>query len=199
MNNINLQEIQKTEDNLYFRIFSYILCLFTITGYGFFVYLSIFEIEFIYKSILLGVFLTFGYIWSWYNRYSNQIFVKIILAFMMILVALAFFKNLPESVYDPRIPLLELLISLLVIHSFDLPKKKDILYSVTSSLIVLIVLTTISSSVLMVPYIVIFVFLFFLALFVIDYKNIDLKQIYKINLFFTILVLFLGFLLFLFL
>lgn len=175
--------MQQVDNNILFRILSYILCILAIWGYGIFIYLSLFEIEFITKAITYSFFLTLGYVWSWYNRHSKQYFVKFILALLMIYVGIYFFRNLSESIYDPRVPLLDLLISLLVIHSFDLPRKRDVLYSITSSLVVIIVLTVVSFSNLIIPYILLFCFVFFVTLFSMD-DNVryqDLNIIFRLS------------------
>ncbi|MCS6955916.1 MAG: transglutaminase domain-containing protein [Candidatus Calescibacterium sp.] len=193
--------MQQVENNVLFRFFSYLLCLLSIWGYGIFIYLSLFEAEFIQKSVLYSFVLTFGYFWSWKNRYNDQYFVKIILALLMIGVAIYFFRNLSESIYDPRIPLLELLISLLLIHSFDLPKRRDILYSITSTLIIVIVLTVVSFSNWIVLFIVIFTFLFLITLLVMDgeaeFK--DLKLISRVGSGLIVFVVLLSAFLFVFL
>lgn len=193
--------MNQIENNILFRFLSYLLCLTVVWGYGIFLYLTLFEIEFLSKAFIYSIFLTLGYIWSWMYRYSNQFLVKIILALLMILAAVNFFQNLSQSVYDPRIPLLDLLIILLLLHSFDLPRRKDILYSITSALIVVIVLTVVSLTTWMVPYIIFFTFLFFVTLFVMD-SDTDLKNvkiINRISLELTVVVLFISFVLFLFL
>ncbi len=194
------------EDNLLFRIFSYIICVIAILGYGFFVYFSLFEIEFIYKAFFYSLILTFGYIWSWYNRNNKQYFVKVILALLMILAGINFFRSLSESIYDPRIPLLELLILLLLIHSFDLPKRKDVLYSLTSSLVVVIVLTTISTSAWLILYILLFTFLFLSGLLLIEFesylfsqKKLLSSEFIKVSLSLGLVILLVGFFLFWFL
>ncbi|MEN3015552.1 MAG: transglutaminase-like domain-containing protein [bacterium] len=151
-----------------FRILSCLLCLITIWAYGIFIFFTIFEIEFITKAFYYSLILILGYIWSWYHRNSPQYFVKFILALSMIIAAVNFFKELAGSIYDPRIPLIELLIVLLLIHSFDLPKKKDILYSIASSMVILMVLSAISISSFLPLFMFIFFFILFVTLFSMD-------------------------------
>lgn len=189
--------MQTIENNVLFRFMSYLLCLLSIWGYGIFLYFSLFEQEFLIKSVIFSIVLTIGYAWSYFFRYSKQYFVKLILALLMIFVGIDFFRKLPETIYDPRIPLLELLISLLLLHSFDLPRRKDILYSITSSLIILVVLTVVSFSNFIVLYILIFTFLFYLTLFIMDSNIKDLRFLSVISLkvlgfvFFVVIFLFL--------
>ncbi|MBD3560238.1 transglutaminase, partial [Planktothrix sp. FACHB-1355] len=70
-----------------------------------------------------------GATWSWYRRHKRNIPVKFAIA-MGMLWALAFFlSNLRDSLNDTRFVLAQLLIQLQVLHSFDLPRRKDLGYS----------------------------------------------------------------------
>ncbi|HEY9707833.1 MAG TPA: transglutaminase, partial [Oculatellaceae cyanobacterium] len=66
-----------------------------------------------------------GATWSWYHRRDRNITVKFLLAIGMLLAMGVFFGNLLAQLNDTRLILAELLIQLQVLHSFDLPRRKD--------------------------------------------------------------------------
>jgi transglutaminase-like putative cysteine protease len=59
-----------------------------------------------------------------------------------------FFRELLSSLYDTRVPLARLFLWVQVIHSFDLPARKDLAYSLVSGVILLAVGATLSTSLL---------------------------------------------------
>ncbi|TVQ44478.1 MAG: DUF3488 domain-containing protein [Gloeocapsa sp. DLM2.Bin57] len=97
-----------------------------------------------------------GAIWSWRQRRKRNIMVKFLLAVGMILVLFLFFGNLVESLNDTRLVLAELLIQLQVLHSFDLPRRKDLGYSMVIGLILLGVAGTVSQTLSFAPLLFIF-------------------------------------------
>jgi transglutaminase-like putative cysteine protease len=97
---------------------------------------------------------------------------------------------------------------LLLIHSFDLPRKRDILYSITSALIISIVLSVIVFSSWIVIYLFLFGFLMFLTIFVLDSESDDIDwrkyfesfkfvSLLKVSTYLIVFVFFLSFLVFL--
>ena len=76
-----------------------------------------------------------GAIWSWYHRYERNIGVKFGLAFAMIAALGYFVSHLVGSINDTRLVLAELLVQVQIIHTFDLPRRKDLGYSMTIGLI----------------------------------------------------------------
>jgi hypothetical protein len=70
-----------------------------------------------------------GGVWSWKQRYNRNTTVKFLIAIGMLIVLAAFFNNLLGSLNDTRLVLAELLIQLQVLHSFDLPRRKNLGYS----------------------------------------------------------------------
>ena len=74
---------------------------------------------------------------SYYRRSHGNFWIKIFLSFAMVAVLLWFFLRLGRMLHDPRIPLAELLIMLQTLHSFDLPAKKDLRYTVLVALILI--------------------------------------------------------------
>lgn len=74
---------------------------------------------------------------SYRRRHLANLEIKIFLSFGMMAVLFWFFVRLTASVFDPRIPLAELLIWLQVLHAFDLPAKKDLRYTILVALILM--------------------------------------------------------------
>jgi transglutaminase-like putative cysteine protease len=87
-----------------------------------------------------------GATWSWYHRHGRNIGAKFGLALAM-LGALGYFaSHLIGSVNDTRLVLAELLVQMQVIHTFDLPRRKDLGYSMTIGLILIAVAGTLSQT-----------------------------------------------------
>ena len=111
-----------------------------------------------------------GAYWSWRSRRRRNMAAKFLIALGM-LVALAFFLGRILRVPgDTRIVLAELLIHLQVLHSFDLPRRKDLGYSMMIGLILVGVAATISQTLLFGPFLLLF-FLVALPVLVLDYRS----------------------------
>lgn len=93
---------------------------------------------------------------SWYQRKKMNIGVKFCLAIGMIVVLILFFGNLLHNLNDSRLVLCQLLIQLQVLHSFDLPRRKDLGYSMVIGLILLAVAGTVSQTMLFAPCLLVF-------------------------------------------
>lgn len=85
-------------------------------------------------------------VWSWYSRRKRNLTAKFLIAIAMVLAMAAFFGNLLTNLHDTRLVLAELLIQLQVLHSFDLPRRKDLGYSMVIGLILLGVAATLSQT-----------------------------------------------------
>ncbi|NEZ60731.1 DUF3488 and transglutaminase-like domain-containing protein [Adonisia turfae] len=111
-----------------------------------------------------------GAYWSWRSRRRRNIAAKFLIAVGMLL-ALAFFLGRMVSIPgDTRIVLAELLIHLQVLHSFDLPRRKDLGYSMMIGLILVGVAATISQTLLFGPFLLLFLLLS-LPVLVLDYRS----------------------------
>ena len=104
------------------------------------------EPELLRRTLSLGLLFLPGYTYSYLMRYRSSWLVKLLLAVLMIGALLNFFRELAYSSFDPRIPLANLLIELQVLHSFDLPRRKDLLYSLLGSLTLFFVALVLSPS-----------------------------------------------------
>ncbi len=87
-----------------------------------------------------------GALWSWRQRHKRNITIKFILAFAMLMALGNFFTHLVGALNDTRLVLAQLLIQLQVLHSFDLPRRKDLGYSMVIGLVLLGVAGTLSQT-----------------------------------------------------
>ena len=74
---------------------------------------------------------------SWRRRYRPNVILKIAIMVLTLAALVSFLRQVFLHPYDPRIPLAELFVWVQVLHSFDLPRSKDLLLSLISSLILL--------------------------------------------------------------
>jgi len=110
-----------------------------------------------------------GY-WSWSHRRKRNIITKFCIAIGMLLALASFFMGLRENINDTRIILAELLIQLQVLHSFHMPRRQDLGYSMVIGLILIGVASTLSQT--MVFGLLLFAFLAIaLPVLVLDYRS----------------------------
>ncbi|MFN4278870.1 DUF3488 and DUF4129 domain-containing transglutaminase family protein [Thermosynechococcus sp.] len=111
-----------------------------------------------------------GFGWSWWARRQRNVVAKLAIAVGM-LTALAFFLGrLATFSQDSRILLTELLIQLQVLHSFDLPRRKDLGYSMVIALILISVAATLSQTMAFGVFLLIFLAIA-LPVLVLDYRS----------------------------
>jgi len=111
-----------------------------------------------------------GATWSWYRRRHRNISIKFCIALAMLLALAAFFVRLLNSPNDTRLSLAELLIQLQVFHSFDLPRRKDLGYSMIIGLILLGVAATLSQTMWFTPLLLTFLAIAIPTL-ILDYRS----------------------------
>ncbi len=111
-----------------------------------------------------------GATWSWYRRRQRNIPMKFLIAIGMIWALAYFLTNLRDALNDTRFILAELLIQLQVLHSFDLPRRKDLGYSMVIGLILLGVAATLSQTMAFAPLLLIFLAIA-LPVLVLDYRS----------------------------
>ncbi|OLP18764.1 transglutaminase [Leptolyngbya sp. 'hensonii'] len=111
-----------------------------------------------------------GASWSWYRRRKRNIATKFMLAIGMLLTLAAFFSRLFGELNDPRLALAQLLIQLQVLHSFDLPRRKDLGYSMVIGLILIGVAGTLSETLAFGPMLLLFITIA-LPVLVLDYRS----------------------------
>jgi transglutaminase-like putative cysteine protease len=116
-----------------------------------------------------------GATWSWYRRRHRNITAKFLIAIAMLAVLGAFLANLLTNLPDSRIALAQLLTQLQVLHSFDLPRRKDLGYSMVIGLILLGVAGTVSQTIAFAPWLLLFLLLALPTLVLDYYSRLGLK------------------------
>ncbi len=111
-----------------------------------------------------------GALWSWRQRDRSQVAIKFALAAAMLAALAYFFQHLLGSLNDTRLVLAELLVQIQTIHTFDMPKRKDLGYSMLIGLILVAVAATISQTMTFAPLLLLFVALGLPVLFL-DYRS----------------------------
>lgn len=92
-----------------------------------------------------AISVTLGGSWlSWKRREAKNWWIKLILALLMLVALANFMFEISENPFDARVPLANLLIWLQVLHSFDLPRRKDLFYSLWVALVLISVAATLS-------------------------------------------------------
>lgn len=111
-----------------------------------------------------------GATWSWYHRRERNIGIKFVLALAMVGALGYFVWHLVGSMNDTRLVLAELLVQVQTIHTFDLPRRKDLGYSMTIGLILIGVAGTLSQTLAFAPLLLLFLAIAIPVLFL-DYRS----------------------------
>ncbi|MHB9112677.1 MAG: transglutaminase TgpA family protein [Thermoleophilia bacterium] len=86
------------------------------------------------ESVGVPLLTSAGFAYSWKYRRRRNLLLKFILSVLVIAVAVLFARELTTSFYDTRLPLIKLLLWLQVLHSFDVPARRDLKFSLASGL-----------------------------------------------------------------
>ncbi|MEB3229031.1 MAG: DUF3488 domain-containing protein, partial [Synechocystis sp.] len=111
-----------------------------------------------------------GAYWSWRRRKQKNIALKFLLAIAMLAMLFIFLGNLLENLNASQVALAGLLVQLQVLHSFDLPRRKDLGYSMVIGLILLGVAGTLSQTLAFAPWLLLFLAVA-LPTLVLDYRS----------------------------
>ncbi|MDQ7820992.1 MAG: transglutaminaseTgpA domain-containing protein [Armatimonadota bacterium] len=95
--------------------------------------------EFASQAALAAAAVTAGFIVSYLRRRARNTWLKLAVAVLVLVVARDFFRTLVATPYDPRVPLVRLFLWLQVLHSFDLPARRDLKYSLASAVVLVAV------------------------------------------------------------
>lgn len=98
----------------------------------------------------------FGFWLSHVRRNMSNWWIKALLSLFMLVALWDFLINLVYSPYDPRIPLANLLLWLQTLHSFDLPARRDLNYSLLTGFILISVAAVLSHDMLYVSFLISF-------------------------------------------
>ncbi|WP_069790106.1 transglutaminase TgpA family protein [Cyanobacterium sp. IPPAS B-1200] len=111
-----------------------------------------------------------GGVVSWHRRKEKNVTLKFILAIAMVATLFFFLGNLIRSLFDNRLVLAEFLVQLQVLHSFDLPRRKDLGYSMVIGFILIGVAGTLSQTVAFAPWLLLFL-LVTIPTMILDYRS----------------------------
>ncbi|VXD17793.1 Transglutaminase domain protein [Planktothrix serta PCC 8927] len=111
-----------------------------------------------------------GATWSWFRRRHRNVPIKFCIAIGMLVALAAFFGRLFGEMNDTRLALARLLIELQVLHSFDLPRRQDLGYSMVIGLILMGVAGTLSQTLAFGPVVLVFLALA-LPTLILDYRS----------------------------
>ncbi|MBE9028171.1 DUF3488 domain-containing protein [filamentous cyanobacterium LEGE 11480] len=113
-----------------------------------------------------------GATWSWRNRHNRNITVKFLLAIGMTVALILFFRDLlfGGELNDTRVALAELLVQVQILHSFDLPRRKDLGYSMIIGLILTSVACTLSQTMIFGLWLLLFLAIA-LPVLIMDYRS----------------------------
>ncbi len=82
--------------------------------------------------VAIPVLTAAGYVTSWKLRHRRNLALKLVLSLLVAGTALIFLRELAANLYDTRLPLVKMLLWLQVLHSFDVPSRKDLKFSLAS-------------------------------------------------------------------
>lgn len=111
-----------------------------------------------------------GSIWSYFQRRKRNIGFKFLIALGMLASLATFFNALAAQANDTRLILADLLIQLQALHCFDLPRRKDLGYSIVIGLILMGVAANVSQTLKFAPFLVLFLALA-IPVLVLDYRS----------------------------
>lgn len=111
-----------------------------------------------------------GAVVSWRRRKQRNISLKFGLAIAMIITLVFFLGNLLENIFDNRLVLAEFLVQLQVLHSFDLPRRKDLGYSMIIGVILIGVSATLSQTFAFAPWLLLFLIIA-IPTMILDYRS----------------------------
>jgi len=119
----------------------------------------------VFCLVVAGV--TAGFVFSYLTLHRSKVWVKILLSILLTVVFALFWSDLSASLHDMRYPLVRLFLWVQVLHSFDLPMRRDLDFSLISSVILMAFAGSLSISTdflfLLVPFVAVGVAAFYLG------------------------------------
>ncbi|MDR7417473.1 MAG: transglutaminaseTgpA domain-containing protein [Armatimonadota bacterium] len=95
--------------------------------------------DFLEYRLIVPVLVTAGFFFSYWRRGKRNWWVKLILAALCLQVGWKFLRDVVADPYHTSVPLTVLLLWLQTLHSFDLPARRDVLFSLLSAVILMAV------------------------------------------------------------
>lgn len=129
-------------------------------------------------SIITMILTVVGSYVSYARRNAKNWWIKLTLSLVMLITFVDFMRNVMLNPYDARLPLATLLIWLQVLHSFDLPRRKDMNYSLLVALILICITATISRDIVFGVFLLAFIVFALISLL---YNNLSQHNVYKLE------------------
>lgn len=101
--------------------------------------------------------ITAGYTFSWFRRRYSNWWMKIFLSAGMIAAGYVYVSQMFFTIRDHIVVLTEMMLYLQVLHSFDLPRRKDLIYSLLSAFMLMCVGGVLSRTVAFGIYLFVFI------------------------------------------
>lgn len=132
-------------------------------------------------AILAPIGIIAGSILSWFRRKNINIGLKVFLSFALLGVSTWFFYIMAVEPYDTRVPLAELFLWIQVMHSFDLPARRDLRFSLASGLVLISMAGTLALDATFILYLTAFMVFSMFAMFGMHLSEIgiDAREFYK--------------------
>lgn len=112
-----------------------------------------------------------GFAVSWLRREKRNWWIRGLLAVAMLVVGIQGVSDILNAPYDSRVALANLLMELQVIHSFDMPSRKDLNYSVLVSLVLMALASVLSNDFVFGFFFLIYLLCVVLSLFLASYRE----------------------------
>jgi transglutaminase-like putative cysteine protease len=106
-----------------------------------------------------------GFWVSWVRREKKNWWIKALISLGMMIALWDFFKTLILNPYDPRIALANLLLWLQTMHSYDLPARRDLNYSLLTGFILMCLGAFMSYDLSFLPFLAVFIIIGTFSLF----------------------------------
>lgn len=103
------------------------------------------DIGIVFTILIMAGVIT-GFYFSYRTRYKSNLGVKFILSILLLVVFVLFWVELGSSIHDLRYPMIQLFLGLQVLHSFDVPARRDLDFSLVSAAILMAFSGSLSSS-----------------------------------------------------
>lgn len=155
------KHLSPAEDSIPLRIAITVLVMYALT-------LTLHELEWPNYWLAVLLMTPAASVMSYHRRRLPNLGIKIFLSLAMIALLFWFLVRLSVTLYDPRLPLAELLIWLQTLHAFDLPAKKDLRYTTLVALILMALASVLTYNTYFALHLLLFSLLF-LAVLSIDY------------------------------
>lgn len=114
--------------------------------------------EFLAYRLAIPLLVTLGFAFSYWRRGRRNWWVKAILAVGCLVVGYRFLRDVVADPYHTSVPLTVLLLWLQTLHAFDVPARRDLLFSVLSSVILMAVAAAFTTSLAYLAYLAAFAF-----------------------------------------